>query len=107
MPNYNDPDDFIVVEVANDEVILIPRFQRKETTIPNYTFENKETGEEFIENMFMDELEPYLAANPHLRQIFAPTALVYRPDFRIDDGARDILRRIKKTSPGSNMNTYG
>ena len=38
--------------------------------MPNYTFENKKTKKEFSLTMKMDELEPYLKANPDVQQIF-------------------------------------
>lgn len=38
--------------------------------MPTYTFLNNETGEEFEEMMSIATREEYLAANPHLSQVF-------------------------------------
>ena len=40
--------------------------------MPNYTFENTKTGENFIEFMAISEKEKFLADNPHLKFVFTP-----------------------------------
>jgi len=38
--------------------------------MPNYSFRNEETNEEFEDSMKISELETYLKQNPHIKQIF-------------------------------------
>ena len=38
--------------------------------MPTYSFENKETHEQFEESMPWADLEHYLATNTHIKQIF-------------------------------------
>ena len=40
--------------------------------MPNYTFENTKTGENFVEFMPISEKEKFLADNPHLKFVFTP-----------------------------------
>ena len=42
--------------------------------MPNYTFEDTETGETFIEFMPMDSKDQFLKDNPHLKFVFVPIA---------------------------------
>ena len=37
--------------------------------MPNYTWKNKETGEEFTNSMTMAEHDEYTKNNPHLEQV--------------------------------------
>ena len=43
--------------------------------MPNYTFEDTETGEQFVEFMPMDCKEKFLKDNPSINQVFVPIAL--------------------------------
>ena len=43
--------------------------------MPNYTFRNTETGEEFTEFMRMDDKEQFLKDNPNLMSVLKPVAL--------------------------------
>ena len=43
--------------------------------MPNYTFRNTETGEEFEEFMKMDDKEQFLKDNPNFMFVFKPVAL--------------------------------
>lgn len=75
--------------------------------MPNYTFRNKATGEEYTEFLTMAAREEFLAANPNFEQVpVNPAGLVGGVSFKPDDGFRDILREIKKVNPGSTINTY-
>lgn len=77
----------------------------------NYSFQNKQSGEEICVEMPMGEREAFLEANPHLEQIFL------RPLHSISGSGigdrnkpsadfRDLLKNIKRGSPGSTVNTY-
>lgn len=81
--------------------------------MPNYTFENKKTKKEFILTMTMNELEPYLKANPDVQQIFNSFPGVVAPwnvggaTGKASDakkGFKEVLRKIHKKTPGSILN---
>ena len=67
--------------------------------MPHYSFENKETNEQFDKIMSMSERETYLIENPTVKQIFKrfPGIVdsvrigVRRPD----DNFRDVLQKAK------------
>lgn len=73
----------------------------------NYTFRNKDTGEEFTKSMKLAEREPFLKDNPHLEQIIvAPTPAgdSVRLGFTKADGVfRDRLAQIKSTHPNNRI----
>ena len=76
-----------------------PIFFLKETYLPNYSFENTKTNEQFDETMSMSERETYLLDNPHIKQIFnkfpgivdSVCIGVRKPDA----GFRDVLKKAK------------
>jgi hypothetical protein len=76
----------------------------------NYTFYDKNTNEEFIVSMPMNELDSFKLKNPHLEQqptvpnIADPTRLGLK---KPDAGFRDVLKKIKKASgKRSTINTW-
>lgn len=77
--------------------------------MPNYSFRNKETGEEFDLSLSMADRETYLAENPQIEQILTsiniadPSRLGLR---KPDSGFRDVLKNIKKKHRGSKINTW-
>jgi hypothetical protein len=44
--------------------------------MPNYTWRNRETGEEFTNNMTMAEHEEYTKNNPYLQQVLGGMTVV-------------------------------
>jgi hypothetical protein len=73
--------------------------------MPIYSFENKETNEQFDLTLSMSERETYLESHPHIKQIFTkfpgigdPVRLGLR---KPDDNFRDVLRNVKAHHPGS------
>lgn len=73
--------------------------------MPVYSFENKETNEQFELTMSMAEREPYLEANPNIKQIFTKFPGIGDPGrlgiTKVDDGFKDVLKNVKKHHPGS------
>lgn len=60
--------------------------------------------------MSISELDEYLELNTHVKQLVAfATPMIYNTDIarKLPGDFKDILKRIKKTSPGSRMNTFG
>lgn len=79
--------------------------------MPNYTFRNKITGEEWTDFYTISQREKYLNENPDVEQtiLFAtplcdPTriGITSKPD----SGFRDVLKTIKKKYKGSTINTF-
>ena len=73
--------------------------------MPNYTFRNKQTGEEYIETMKIAELDQYLADHPEVEQV---PVLVHVGDpwtqKKVPSGFRDVLGKIKRANRGSTVN---
>ena len=64
--------------------------------MPNYTFEDTETGEQFVEFMMMDQKEYFLEDNPTLKQVFTPIGL-----------AGDHLMGVGPSEPGAFKDRMG
>tara|TARA_B110000977_G_C10998923_1_gene463020 strand:- start:800 stop:1036 length:237 start_codon:yes stop_codon:yes gene_type:complete len=78
--------------------------------MPTYSFENKETHEQFEESMPWADLEHYLETNPKIKQIFTKFPGFVDP-YRLgrikpDDGFRDVLRNVKHHHKKDNINTF-
>jgi hypothetical protein len=81
--------------------------------MPNYTFENKKTKKEFTLTMKMNELGPYLIANPDVQQIFNTFPGIAAPwniggvtgkATNAKKGFKEVLNKIHKRTPGSRLN---
>jgi len=76
--------------------------------MPSYNFRNKDTGEEWTEFMSMSEQDTFLETNPHIEYVpsfgtpFIDTVKLGRT--KPADGFRELLGRIHKRNPGSNIN---
>lgn len=78
--------------------------------MPNYTFKDTTTGDEWTTFMSISEKEQYLEQNKHVHQLITPVAFgdaikmgVRKPD----SGFRDVLKEIKKHHPRSKgINTF-
>ena len=73
--------------------------------MPNYTFEDTETGEQFVEFMPMDSKEQFLEDNPHLKFVFVPIGLpgdhMMGVGPKPDSGFTESMQRISEAHPGS------
>mgnify|MGYP003653724240 CR=1 FL=1 len=71
--------------------------------MPNYTFTDTTTNEQFLEFMSMSEKDEYLKNNPHILQtLITPIGLVDSVRIGVkkpDNGFRDVLKKIKKANP--------
>ena len=73
--------------------------------MPIYSFRDKSTGEEF-EKMFSYNEKVKFLEEENVEEVFYPVQLGYNYSTRkIDDGFNDVLKRIKKGSPGSTIST--
>tara|TARA_R110000787_G_scaffold198847_1_gene309910 strand:+ start:199 stop:483 length:285 start_codon:yes stop_codon:yes gene_type:complete len=74
-------------------------FLFKGDLMPHYSFENRETHEQFDQILSMAERETYLEENPHIKQIFKRFPGIV-DSVRIgvtkpDAGFRDVLNKAK------------
>ena len=73
--------------------------------MPIYSFEDKQSGEEYDVNMSSSELDQYLKDNPNVNQVFKmnigdPIRLgVTRPP---SDFSKYVLGKVKETNPLGN-----
>lgn len=71
--------------------------------MPVYTFKRKSTGEIFNQEMRVSEQDSFLIENPDLEVVIKPVKIVSGVgDIKIDNGFRDVLKRIKKASGKNN-----
>lgn len=80
--------------------------------MPNYSFKDTNSGEQWVDSMSIADKEQYLKDNPHIvQEITAAPSLgdpVRLGIKRIDNGFRDVLRSVKKAHPLSmGVNTHG
>lgn len=73
--------------------------------MPRYTLRNNKTGEEFILEMKISELDPYLEKNPHIETVPVPVFVgdaakqgITKPP---SDFQKYVLGRIKDKVPGA------
>ena len=71
--------------------------------MPNYSFRNKTTGEEYEISLSMSEREEYLSSNPDIEQILTRVAVadpvrlgVTKPP---SDFSKYVLGKVKETNP--------
>lgn len=73
--------------------------------MPNYTWKNKETGEEFTNSMTMAEHEEYTKNNPHLEQVLRNFTFVDPVSIGVTKPPADfqkyVLGRVKEKMPGA------
>ena len=77
--------------------------------MPIYTFRNKETNEEFDENMTIAELDTYLEDNPQVEQIITTSTKIVHErgtNLRVDDGFRESIARVKEKYRINNIKSY-
>jgi hypothetical protein len=71
--------------------------------MPNYTFRNKETNEEFTVTMTMAEHDTYLDDKPHLEQVLRNFTMVDPVNVGItkppSDFMKYVLGRVKSSVP--------
>ena len=76
--------------------------------MPIYQYKNEETGEVTDKFMSISDMEQFEIDNPHMKKIIQPVAFgdAMRLGVRkTDDNFNDILKTIKKRSPGSTVKT--
>lgn len=79
--------------------LRIALFVMQENSMPTYSMKNTETEEVYDIVLKMSDREPYLAANPHIVQVFTVAPAIgdsARMGFRKPDmGFRDVLKKAQ------------
>ena len=73
--------------------------------MPNYSFKNKETGEEFDQLMSWDDKVKYLEENPHITSVItAPQIISGTGNFnsKVPQWHKDNMKEMKKLHPKGN-----
>jgi hypothetical protein len=77
--------------------------------MPIYDFVNTKTKKEFKEEMKIAELDGYLEANPHIKQVFKPICIgdamrmgITQPDSWYQ---KNVIGRIQNSVPGARKDT--
>lgn len=74
--------------------------------MPNYTWENQETGEEHTNTMTIAERDEYEKNNPHLRQVLRHFTMVDSVTIGVtkppSDFQKYVLGRVKNSVPEAN-----
>jgi len=76
--------------------------------MPIYQYKNEETGEVTDKFMSISDMEQFEIDNPHMKKIIQPVAFGDAMRLGVkktDDSFNDILKTIKKRSPGSTVKT--
>ena len=75
--------------------------------MPNYTWMNKETGEEHTNTMTIAERDSYEANNPHLQQVLRNFTMVDPVNIGVTkppaDFQKGIIGRMKEKVHGNNL----
>jgi hypothetical protein len=72
--------------------------------MPNYTFRNNDTSEEYTISLTLAERDQYIQDN-NVTQIMTPPQFVSGVGgIKIDDGFRDMLKSMKSRNKGSTIN---
>lgn len=75
--------------------------------MPNYTYKNKETGEEHTVWLSFSEHDTYLDDKPHLEQVIVSATLVDPVNIGItkppSDFQKYVLGRVLATQPGASQ----
>jgi hypothetical protein len=77
--------------------------------MPNYTFRNKETQEEYTLTLSMSDREKYLADNPNVEQLIVSTIPQLDPynagRMKVPSDFNNLMKRIKNNNYGSTIQT--
>lgn len=74
--------------------------------MPLYTFQDKNTGEIVEEYIKIKELPQFLESHPHLAQLLTAPQIISGVMWKPPSGFNDILKKISKDYPRSNVHTF-
>ena len=71
--------------------------------MPNYTFEDTNTGDVYEMTMRISERDEFVKDNPHMKQLItgAPMMVSSTGGMKNDDGWRENMSRIAEAHPGT------
>lgn len=73
--------------------------------MPNYSFRNTKTGEEFSEYMKWEEKVKYLEENPHIESVITAPAIMkttHNFNSKVPQWHKDNMKEMKKIHPKGN-----
>lgn len=76
--------------------------------MPNYEYENTETGERHYNFSSYEESKVYLEENPQLRRVIGAPNFVgsIGSSVKVDDGFKEVLSKVKDTYTINNIKDY-
>jgi predicted nucleic acid-binding Zn ribbon protein len=76
--------------------------------MPNYEYENVETGERFYKLSSWDDSQKFLEENPSLRRVIGAPKIVggVGTNLKVDDGFREVISKVKSTYKVNNIKDY-
>jgi len=71
--------------------------------MPNYTFEDTNTGEVYEMTMRISERDEFVKDNPHMNQLItgAPMVISGRGGIKTDNGFKEVLSKAAEAHPNS------
>jgi predicted nucleic acid-binding Zn ribbon protein len=76
--------------------------------MPNYEYENTNTGERFFKLSSWDDSQKILEENPDLRRVIGAPKIVggVGTNLKVDDGFREVISKVKQTYKVNNIKDY-
>lgn len=76
--------------------------------MPNYTFKDNNTNEEFTLEMKIAERDEFLEKNSNIEQLIVSAPFISYGTFSVNNvpkGFNNLMKKIKKANRGSNIST--
>lgn len=73
--------------------------------MPTYTFRRLSTGEEWTDFLSISSRDE-LVKDPDIEQVPVAPAIISGVAVKPDNGFRDVLKKVKSSHWGSNINTF-
>lgn len=76
--------------------------------MPNYQYEDINTGERHYKLSSWDESNEYLEENPHLKRVIGAPRIVggVGTNMKVDDGFREVISKVKEKYTVNNIKDY-
>lgn len=76
--------------------------------MPNYEYEDVNTGERFHKLSSWDDSQKFLEENPNLKRVIGAPRIVggVGTNIKVDDGFREVISKVKQTYKVNNIKDY-